>query len=317
MAAAAAGDGLSLERALDCFDRAIALREPLLESGDPWYGFNLAGSWMNRAQVLGQLGGAVRLDSALSAYDRALALLRDLPRGGDPRFRERLALAYLNRGTMLVQRARAGDLPEALRSFDSAIGGAEAEVSEGPPSTRLIAASARANRADLRARLGARTSARTDAVRAMAAVAGQERADPAAARVGLKARLALCACAAPDLACARAERTDLTWVPLFEALEAGEDGIALSARWAGDPTLAVLRLELIRFCAQVYARFQPQFLVEFLREQGRGAQPVVGAALAEAARRLINDGIKSVERAEIESTLATLREIREAAGAHP
>src|SRR5262249_44319321 len=89
--------------ALDCFDRALALRRRLPIDELPVLRYDLAACWLNRAEALERLGEADA--AALQSYDEALALLRSLPLDEDSRFVRRLAIAWQNRGRLIASHA--------------------------------------------------------------------------------------------------------------------------------------------------------------------------------------------------------------------
>jgi len=169
--------GESPGEALDCFDRALALRRRLPIDQVPVLRYDLAACWLNRAEALSRLGSA-GLDpndprdrdgrgdphdrddlhdrndphdrddngdrvgaAALQAYDEALALLRTLPLDEDPRFVRRLAIACQNRGRVLASRARdAGETRAAVAAFVEAITVLDQHGAGVPDRPRLLAA---------------------------------------------------------------------------------------------------------------------------------------------------------------------------------
>jgi len=159
------GNRLDLERALHCFDQAIAVREPLLTSDQPCTAYHLAGAWMNRGDVLDRIGGEAQLDAAIASYDCALALLSAWTGLADERYRERRATAHLHRGRTLLSRGKYLDLKESIRTFETVLailGKRDADhQTEGEhcESAELIAASAREHHGWARNRLEAWESA--------------------------------------------------------------------------------------------------------------------------------------------------------------
>ena len=109
--------------------------------------------------------------------------------------------------------------------------------------------------------------ARAAALRAIALVASLEETDAYAAEVSLKARHLLCHAAARSLS----EQPATGGAPsedVHDATDLADEGLALIRRWEqkGVTRFRDLALDLYRFGARVYARYQPQFLSEFLRE---------------------------------------------------
>jgi hypothetical protein len=312
------GDPFALEQALHCFDQAIAVREPLLDAADPWTAYNLAGAWLNRGEALDRMGGETHLDAAIASYDCAIALMSALPPATEGRWRERWAVGQLNRGTTLLNRGHATDAKASLRAFAAVLAILDAGRASLPlesmsgEAAELIVASAQAHQADALARLESWEAARAAALAAMGAVAARESIDRAAARIGLKARLALCACSAGELSRVTGRMGPPPSGRLTEALDAAEAGIALARHWPDDTRLEPLRRELVRFSAQGYARRQPHLLNEFIGENLAVADPIAASARATAIRGLVNAGIKSVAHPDLGTTLATLRELSEA-----
>jgi hypothetical protein len=108
--------------------------------------------------------------------------------------------------------------------------------------------------------------ARDAATRAIESVASLETTDPNAAAAGLQARHVLCRLCAHSLS----QAGDGVEMPedVHEATDAVDDGLELVRTWEqrGVPYFRPFAVDLFRFGARVYARYQPQFLDEFIEE---------------------------------------------------
>lgn len=268
----AAGDPASAHRALASFDRALGIRLGLAGPPSSLRLYDLAGTWMNRAEALTRLGGAARLDEALAAYDAALAALRALPLRDDVRFVRRLAIACQNRAT--TRRARGGsgqhlvmhDLMEAITHLEEYATAAPADGNRLLAAAWVGLAAVQADGAtepEWRRAIGSAAQARR-------LVATTEWHDVDAAQVGLTARYVCCRALARDLA-QRPPASDAVPDDVHTATDIAEDGLALAGHWAarGVHRFAALAHDLHTFGAGLYAVFQPHFLEEFDAEFAR------------------------------------------------
>jgi hypothetical protein len=290
------GAAQTAERALACFDRAVALRLQLPLERSPWLQFDLGGALLNRADVLLGLGGDIRLHLALQTYAAAVTWLEDLPLELDVKFPARLAVAYHNRGVALRARG-AASLGASLQDFAAAITLLESLDDDGAGADRRrYLATAWVGLADARAASASPDASRqaiAAAHRAVLVLGDLEQHDEAAAAVGLRARHVCCRAAAGclmvDLAAPAAPTDDV-----HAATDAVDDGLALMRQWErrGTTAFRALGCDLFRFGLRIYARYQPQFLEEFVREHVDGADGVLGymaapdmvEAVAEARR---------------------------------
>src|SRR5262249_24124781 len=103
--------------------------------------------------------------------------------------------------------------------------------------------------------------------RSITLVAGLETGDVHIADVGMKARRVLCQPIAGNLARSTEAHTRVT-DDVHDATDAADGGVALARRWErkGVVRFREMALDLFRFGARVYARYQPQFLAEFVSE---------------------------------------------------
>jgi len=272
----AAGESHATIEALALFDRALELRRRLPVETVPRFAYGLAACWLNRAEVLMQLEDAdVDCTSlAICAYDEAIRLLRKLPLHEDVRFPKRLAIAYQNRG--LVLQAGHSNLAGARAAFLEAIAVLDDDCSVLISDRQYLlgaiwlnVANACASVSDVESTAIAQDAAR----RALALVADLEAREPTAAEVGLKARHVLCQTLAPVLSHA-IMNGEVTPDDVHDATDAADEGLGLVRRWEqkGVVRFRDIASDLFAFGTRVYARFQPQFLDEFVRDNSEFAQ---------------------------------------------
>ena len=255
--------------ALHCFDEALALRRQIPADHSPFQGYLLAACLLNRADALVRFNDAGPLAAALASYEEAIEVLRALPLSEDPLYPRRLAMAFHNRGLALQIRGLEGDAPSAAAAFADAIAVLEHEDSAGITDRDYLRAVVWLNVANLRAAdtaPDAHVEARAAAARALAHLADAEAEDMPAAMAGLHARHVLCRLCARSLS----QASDEGGMPddVHEATDAVDDGLALVRGWErrGVETFRAVGFELFRFGARVYARYQPQFLAEFIAD---------------------------------------------------
>ena len=178
-------------------------------------------------------------------------------------------MAWHNRGLALQIRGLEGDAASAAAAFADAIAVLEHEHSAGIPDRDYLRAVVWLNVANLSAAdtaPDAHVEAREAAARALALVADSEAEDVSAATVGLHARHLLCRLCAHSLS----QAIDEAGMPddVHEATDAVDDGLALVRSWERREVDAfrAVAFELFRFGARVYARYQPQFLGEFIAD---------------------------------------------------
>jgi hypothetical protein len=273
----------AVTEALGCFDRALALRSGLPIDEAPVLRYGLAACWLNRADALMRLGGGAQIADALLAFDEGIALLRDLPLDEDARFPRRLAMAHHNRGLALQVQGR--PVAEAIAAFTDAMTILDSDRAAQIPDRQYLRAVVWMNFANARASEATAESqafARDAALRAIALVADLEAHDVDAAEVGLKARHLLCQTIATRLS--RPAATDETMPDdVHEATDLADEGLGLVRRWEqnGVVRFRAIAFDLFRFGARVYARYQPQFLNEFVLDNldpGQSSADYVGSA---------------------------------------
>jgi hypothetical protein len=215
-----------------------------------------------------RLSDVAPLAAALASYEEGIGVLRALPLGEDPRYPRRLAMACQNRGLALHIRGGEGDTDAAAAAFADAIAVLDDEHGGGIPDRDDLRAVVWLNLANLRAAdpaPNADAEARAAAARALAYVADREADDVQAATAALQARHVLCRLCARSLSQAvEAGMPD----DMHEATDAVDDGLALVRTWEqrGVESFRAVAFDLFRFGARVYARYQPQFLDEFIAE---------------------------------------------------
>lgn len=259
--------------ALECFDRALELRLALPVARAPHLQYDLAGTWLNRAAILTGTSGESSSAAAMAAYQAALALLGQLRLDADPRFPRRLAIAHRKRGLALLMQG--GPLVAvAVTEFRAAIRVLEQPASQVIGDRPYLLATSWVSLADAQATDASDAScleAMTSAGHALHLVHEAERADSNAAAVGLKARhvycRALAQCLPPPI-----DGSPSLLDAVHLATDAADDGLSLARHWEA---LGVARFrsvadDLFRFGARVYARYQPQFLYEFVIEHRGG-----------------------------------------------
>ena len=283
------GGPVAIAEALDCFDRARALRSQLPVETVPLLRYGLAACWLNRAEALVRLEDPTRIAAALHAFDQGLLLLRDLPLGDDPRFPRRLSIAHQNRGLALHAQGPSG-AAEAIVAFTEAIAVLEHESAADVADRQHMLSAIWLNLAVVTASAASDESesmARQAARRAIALVADSESDNADAAEVGLRARHVLCQTLA-----ARLSRTiaggQIPPEDVHDATDAADEALDLVRRWEHKDVVRFrgLAYDLFRFGGRVYARYQPQFLEEFIRDNmdpERSSSDYVGSAEMRAA----------------------------------
>jgi hypothetical protein len=206
--------------------------------------------------------------TALASYDEAVEVLRRIPLAENPLYPRRLALGLQNRGLALQARGREGDADLAADSFGEALQVLDQDASQSIEDRPYLRAVVWLNLANLRAAQAAddaHAAARDAALQAVEAVAGLETSDINAAAAGLQARHILCRVCAQSLSQAGDEEMP---ADVHEATDAVDDGLELVRNWEqrGVPHFRPLAFDLFRFGARVYARYQPQFLDEFIAD---------------------------------------------------
>jgi tetratricopeptide (TPR) repeat protein len=259
----------AIAAALQCFDRALQMRRRLPIEASPMLRYGLAACWLNRADALMRLEAPEQTQLALCSYDEALALLRDLPLHEDVRFPRRLAIAHQNRGLALQAQnccATAG----AAREFSKAIEILECEHSAQITDRLYLLATVWMNLAHAELPEASSQSderAEQAAHRAITLVTGREMNDVHIAEVGMRARHFLCQAIARRLS---QVTTGDGGMPsqVHDATDAADDGLALARHWEqkGVDRFRKIAHDLFRFGMRVYARYQPQFLAEFVWE---------------------------------------------------
>ena len=284
---------------MGCFDQALELRRGLPIDAVPILRYGLAACWLNRADALVRLGNATQITEALRSFDEGIRLLHGLPLGADARFPRRLAMAYQNRGLALqVQGGRAG---EAIAAFTEAIAILDHHQAALIADRQYLLAVVWMNLANARAaeaNADSESLARDAALRAIALVADVEVDDADAAEVGLKARHVLCQTIAvrlPEMTAGNETMPD----DVHEATDVADDGLGLVRRWEhkGVDRFRGIAYDLFRFGARVYARYQPQFLHEFVLDNMDPGQSSPAYANCPEMRSAAQEALELAKRA--------------------
>jgi len=319
MAQAAPG---AQEKAIACFNRAIALRRKLPLAENPRYRYGLAAGWMNRADSLSRLGTKTNRAESIASYDEALALLRFLPMEQDALYPRRLAIALINQALVRRKGSTGEEMDAAMAGYREALAVLEQPAARSIDDREILRAAALGNLADALLETGdsAAPEAQRHAQEALAIVRETEREERKAAEAGAQARHVLCC------AIAAQSRDGLT-VPADQvalATATVDEGLTLARHWEqrGDAGFRALAQDLFRFGCRVHQGGEPGFLVKFILEsldpvRARGALPLntdnFAAALGAlwmALRQIQQDGFQSLSGIRLESVLQSLRHLR-------
>jgi hypothetical protein len=263
----AQGTAPALERAIACYNDAIALLQELPLDAGPAVRRELGVAWMNRGNALQKRPDLPSVASAVRAYDAAIALLRELPVAENAAHRNTLGAAWMNRGHALFLQGDPASAAAAVQSQAEAIALLRDLSLEENPAYRINLSGAWMNQANALltgsdpARFGL---ARTAAQQALALVAESETTAPASAEMALMARRALCEAIGQMLVADPADSAALA----AEASDLVDDGLALVRLWEsrGVTQLRPLAARLFRFGAHLCRINQPHFLPEYLLE---------------------------------------------------
>jgi tetratricopeptide (TPR) repeat protein len=310
------------EKAIACFNRAIALRRKLPLAENPRHRYGLAAGWMNRADALSRLGTQARRVEAIASYDEALALLRSLPLEDDALYPRRLAIALINQSLVRQKSGAREEIEEAILGCREALAVLENPAALCVTDRRVLRAAALGNLGDALLERGDSSAAEAQVLarESLALVREVELEDRKAAEAGGNARHVLCCAIA-------AQSRDGQTVPaelLALATATVDDGLALARHWEqrGDAGFRALAQDLFRFGCRVHQGGEPGFLVKFILEsldpvRARGALPLntdnFAAALGAlwmALRQIQQDGFQSLSGIRLESVLQSLRHLR-------
>lgn len=285
MALATHATPVALREAIDCFDRAIALRGQQPLDAVPGYRYGLAAGWLNRAEALMALGTLDDLHQALQACDRAIALLAALPLDVDVRVRRRLVIAWQNRGLVLQRLSPAPPDDESEQAFRTAAELLTTGRASAIPDHARLQLVVCGNLASCLAARGTESAAAAAhswalrALRSVAALAADDDEEMAAA--WLHAQHARCRAIAVQ---AEATTDESRRAGLFdEAVDAVDESLEVARGWEarGRTRFRALAQDLVRFGCRVYHAHQPRFLTEFVLENldaARSSGGFVGSA---------------------------------------
>lgn len=296
------GRPAALPEILDCFDRAIALRQTLPRDVVPRYGYALAAGWLNRGDALTRLGGGTRLPEAVRCYDEAIGVLRPLPMGHDPRYPRRLAMAYHNRGLAIdagsATASGAAARLTAVADFTRALDVLQREEAAAIPDRQYLQSVIWLNLARVRCADPATPALAEEAARrAIGLCQGLDQHDAEAAEVSIKARHLLCRALVARLTPA-AHGAAIDVDAVHAATDAVDEGLELARRWerAGEARFRACACDLFRFGTRVYAAFQPQFLNEFIQDNLDPGQSSAGYVASVEIRAAVAEAIALARR---------------------
>ncbi|HVU15572.1 MAG TPA: hypothetical protein VHD32_01510 [Candidatus Didemnitutus sp.] len=230
---------------------------------------------MNRGHEGILAGHPEALDAALSEYERAIEALTDDEGTKDVAWGNSLAAAWLNRGQLLHRRHGIARATDALRSFDEAER-LLASLSSDFPWPRRNRIGAAINRANLLLDLGRPLEAHDSAALAVVLGLNHERANALDAELGVKARRTQCDVIGRLLVPPGANQRLLA----DQASDLVDDALALIRLWAPrvPGVFGLLSRRLFRYGAELYRLHQPQFLAEFIRENGAAENELIDIA---------------------------------------
>ncbi len=254
--------------ALHSFDKSNALRDEIESPGQEVL-WGQSAAWINRGEALEKLGGEENIRDAVLANQRAAECLAKFDLDQVPAFRSRMALTWMNRGELLATITEQGWADEAGQcqsAYAKAVEILRAGSNAGAVESRRLLAVCLANSSRSHLRLGDFGKAGVDQAREGLELILQERAgnadDPALLHLEMTLRATLCRtmALAADAGTAGVDCdqvTDEVETALEVATGAGELAGVIPV-----PLIA----ELFGCGAEVYARFQPEFLAEYLLE---------------------------------------------------
>lgn len=255
------------EKALVSFDQAISLRSataPLRSAGDRWA---LAATWLNRADALAFLGGAVNLTGAIDATRAAREAISVPDPTGDASLPVRLALTLMKESELSARRwieFRSGTKEEVCDGFLEAIALLRPAADAGDGEARRVLATVLTNLSRTRLYLGESGSSEgeAEALEAINRIGDAEARFVEAAVLAATARLtaSLHVANSPQWHERSIEVTDLV-----------EDGLAGITKWRkaglGQVFDEGLVAELLHLGAEGYLTAAPHFLGDFLLDQ--------------------------------------------------
>ena len=314
----------ALERAVRCFDQAIALRRALPLAENHFLRYGLSAGWVNRGDALSRLKREGALAEAIQSYDEALVLLKSLPLEENLLYPRRLAITWINRGIALQMDPLRHGTEEAAECFRSAIGVLEHPSASALADTLSLQAGAWINLAGTLAHAGEKPSeaARSAARRALQLAQPSERTDLTLAEVALKARHLLCRLVVREIVDKRPVSPDLRQ----EASGAATDALLLARDWhlQGHPGFEGMAREIFRFGCRILGAGSPRLLARFLEEclkekESHAAFPLdpetfaaAQSAIWSALGHLQSGGFPMAGTTAFESFLSDIQELKKA-----
>ncbi len=136
------------KEAIEHYDRAIVIRQRLVDVGESRYLDDLALTCNNKSNTLKRIGN---LRGALEFQDRAIGITQQLVRQGRPDLRLRLAMTCMNKGHVLYD---LGQFPQAIDLYDRALAVHEQRIAVGHDERREELARTHMGKGNALARLG-------------------------------------------------------------------------------------------------------------------------------------------------------------------
>ena len=309
----------ALERAVRCFDQAIALRRAFPLAENPFLRYGLSAGWVNRGDALARLERKGARAEAIQSYDTALALLQSLPLEENPLYPRRLAIAWINRGIALQKAPSASGADAAAVCFRSALAVLAHPSAAAVADTLSLQAGAWLNLAGTLPPAEALLAAQ----KALALAEPSEQIEPSLAEAAFKARHLLCRLVIRDIA----DKKPLSPQLRSEAAQAAETALRSARYWKHQPRLDVEAMtamirEIFRFGCRLHGEGTPGNLDRFLRaafdaEESSSALPLDSETFAAAQAaiwsllgHLQSGGFPAAGTPDFESFLSAIQELK-------
>ncbi len=254
--------------AVECFDRAIALRRQLTDSNNDLQAnhWGLSAAWLNRGDALQLQSDSGNGRDAIQSFENAIELLKGFDLTENPAFRTRMALAWMKKGAALATLNEQGSRDrtvECLQSYAEAVNVLRPGADEGiEESVRMLAVVlSNQSRARLQLTREYSVAGETEAREALELIREIESTEIEFVELGMSTRVTLCKTIELNTAGATDERNG-------EITDLAEDGLGIAKTFfksvAIPPHFFPIIGQLFRCGAEAYFRYQPQFLAEYL-----------------------------------------------------
>lgn len=314
--------------ALTAYQLALEIFPPGESANNPNVWRARAVAWMNIGNVQQKLGDG---PAAIAAYDTSLEnLSRMTPSDTDAAIMA--GALWLNRGSALQRQNQPESLPEIVRSFQSAVD-TLVPLDQNIPHVVHLGGAARLN---LAAVLLSGQTPQVDAAyslaqQVVASFASREAADPQFADISLRARKMICEIAGFRLNNAGAD-SDKRTENLGLGTDTAEEALKLTAHWDKNGVFGFRGVVgwFLQYALALYARFQPQFLSEFVLETLAGENTPPDWRTAAELNQMALAGVQGAEAnvqgelsrrnnpeevSHLQSILDSLKEVRTSLGA--